>query len=170
MLKSDHIATSLTSLRYLALFFPLFPFDMSVVENARGHAMRAALIALLLMFGSQAGAKNVLYCSTEANLATGIAKDNGQWRSGGFEEKRFSLKETGNFSSVEIKEYGIFTCNRPYMFAEPGGFLCHNKIGSTFMYIKETQKFIFFACSLASYVNDEYSDSCSIYAGSCDSF
>jgi hypothetical protein len=57
MLKSDHIATSLTSLRYLVLFFTLIPFDMSVVENARGHAMRAAVIALMLMFGSQAGAE-----------------------------------------------------------------------------------------------------------------
>ena len=57
MLKSDHIATSLTSLRYLALFFPLFPFDMSVVENARGHAMRALLVALMLMFGSQVAAE-----------------------------------------------------------------------------------------------------------------
>ena len=56
MLKSDHIATSLTSLRYLVLFFPLIPFDMSVVENARGHAMRAALIALMLTFGLPAGA------------------------------------------------------------------------------------------------------------------
>jgi hypothetical protein len=53
MLKSDHIATSLTSLRYLALFFPLFPFDMSVVENARGHAMRAILTALMLMSRGQ---------------------------------------------------------------------------------------------------------------------
>jgi hypothetical protein len=39
------------------LFFSLFPFDMSVVENARGHAMRALLVALMLMFGSQAGAE-----------------------------------------------------------------------------------------------------------------
>tara|TARA_B100001093_G_scaffold458658_1_gene471229 strand:+ start:46 stop:198 length:153 start_codon:yes stop_codon:yes gene_type:complete len=31
---------------------------VSVVENARGHAMRAALIALMFMFGSQAGAEN----------------------------------------------------------------------------------------------------------------
>ena len=30
---------------------------MSVVENARGHAVRDALIALMLMFGSQAGAE-----------------------------------------------------------------------------------------------------------------
>jgi hypothetical protein len=29
---------------------------MSVVENARGHAMRAAIIALMMMIGSQAGA------------------------------------------------------------------------------------------------------------------
>jgi hypothetical protein len=42
------------------LFFPLFPFDMSVVENARGHAMRAAVIALMLMIGSQAGASEFL--------------------------------------------------------------------------------------------------------------
>jgi ankyrin repeat protein len=39
------------------LIFPLFPFDTSVVENTRGHTMRAALIALLLMFGSQAAAE-----------------------------------------------------------------------------------------------------------------
>ena len=31
---------------------------MSIIENARGHAMRAAIIALMLMFGSQAGAEN----------------------------------------------------------------------------------------------------------------
>ena len=43
---------------YLALFFLLFPFDMSVVENARGHAMRAALIALMLMLCSQSGPFN----------------------------------------------------------------------------------------------------------------
>jgi len=36
------------------LFFALFPFDMSVVENARGHTMRAAIVALMLMIGSQA--------------------------------------------------------------------------------------------------------------------
>ena len=65
MLKSDHIATSLTSLRYLALFFPLFPFDMSVVENARGHAMRAALIALLLTVATQAGAECGNLCDKE---------------------------------------------------------------------------------------------------------
>jgi hypothetical protein len=47
----------LTSLWYLALFFPLFPFDMSVVENARGHAMRAALVVLMLTFATQAGAE-----------------------------------------------------------------------------------------------------------------
>ena len=29
---------------------------VSIVENARGHAMHAALIALMLMIGSQAGA------------------------------------------------------------------------------------------------------------------
>ena len=33
---------------------------ISVVENTRGHAMRAALIAMMLMFGSQATADVVI--------------------------------------------------------------------------------------------------------------
>ena len=33
-----------------------------MVENARGHAMRAALIALMLMIGSQARAVDI-YCA-----------------------------------------------------------------------------------------------------------
>ena len=70
--------------------------------------MRAALVALMLMFGSQAGAENVLYCSTEANLATGFSKQDGQWRTYKFPDKRFSLKEIGNFSSVENADLLIF--------------------------------------------------------------
>ena len=31
---------------------------MSVIENARGHTKRAAIIAMMLMFGSQTGAEN----------------------------------------------------------------------------------------------------------------
>ena len=56
MLKSDPIVALLTSLRYLVLFFPLFPFDRSVVEDARGHTIGAALTAILLTIASQAGA------------------------------------------------------------------------------------------------------------------
>jgi hypothetical protein len=41
------------------LFFPLIPFDMSVVENARGHAMRAVIIALMLTVATQAGADTI---------------------------------------------------------------------------------------------------------------
>ena len=55
MLKSDPIEALLTSLRYLALFFWSFTFDMSVIENGRGHAMRAAIIALMLMISSPVG-------------------------------------------------------------------------------------------------------------------
>ena len=35
---------------------------MSVVENARGHARRALLVALMLMIGSPAGAEVLLHC------------------------------------------------------------------------------------------------------------
>ena len=65
-------------------------------------AMPALLVALLLMFGSQAGADNVLYCSTAANLATGFVNEDGKWRTAKFFEERFTVKEGGNFSSVEF--------------------------------------------------------------------
>ena len=77
------------------------------------HAMRAAIIAIMLMFGSQAGAENVLYCSTAPNLATGIVNEDGKWRTGRFREERFSLKEVGNFSSVII-DNTVFSCGRPF--------------------------------------------------------
>ena len=54
---ADPIVALLPSLKYLALFFPLIPFDMSIIENTKGHAMRAAMIALMLSFATQAGAE-----------------------------------------------------------------------------------------------------------------
>jgi hypothetical protein len=62
MLKSDPIAALLTSLQYLALFFPLIPFEMSVVENAGEHALRAALIARMLTVATQAGTECCNLC------------------------------------------------------------------------------------------------------------
>ena len=40
---------------------------MSVVENARGHAMRAAIIALMLTVATQAGAGNMTDCAEIAD-------------------------------------------------------------------------------------------------------
>jgi hypothetical protein len=49
-------------LQYLALFFPLIPFEMSVVENAAEHALRAALIARMLTVATQAGTECCNLC------------------------------------------------------------------------------------------------------------
>ena len=38
---------------------------VSIVKNARGHAMRAALTAMMLMIGSQAGAEFGNLCDLE---------------------------------------------------------------------------------------------------------
>ena len=131
--------------------------------------MRAALVALMLMFGSQAGAENVLYCSTEANLATGFSKQDGQWRTYKFPDKRFSLKEIGNFSSIEIED-DMFSCQRPSKDFQPDGITCHSKAGYTFHYDQRTKKFIYISCSIFSYTHPTFTDTCIIYAGSCEDF
>ena len=89
--------------------------------------MRAILTALMLTVASQAWADNVLYCSTAANLATGLAEDNGRWRTYKFQDIRFSIKETGNFSSVELEEIK-FSCHRPHD-SERGAITCHHSQG-----------------------------------------
>ena len=83
-----------------------------------GNAMRALLVALMLMFGSQAGAEDVFYCSSNANLATGFSKQDGQWRTYKFPDRRFSAKKIGNFSSLKIND-DMFSCQRPSKDFEP---------------------------------------------------
>ena len=50
------------------------------------------------------GAENVLYCSTTPNLATVFVNEDGKWRTSNFFEELFTVKEVGNFSSVEIAD------------------------------------------------------------------
>ena len=131
--------------------------------------MRATLIALLLMFGSQAGADNVLYCSTAPNLATGFINEDEKWRTGNFFEDRFSVKEVGNFSSVKIND-DMFSCQRPLQDIQPHSITCHSEYGYVFNYDQRTKKFIFISCSVFSYVHPTYTDTCVIYGGSCEDF
>ena len=130
--------------------------------------MRVALIALLLTIGSQAGAENVLYCSTTPNLATAFVNEDGKWRTSNFFEELFTVKEVGNFSSVEIAD-AKFSCRRPYEF-ERGAITCQKKSGYVFNYDERTKKFIFFHCSIASYTHPIATDTCATFLGSCEDF
>ena len=131
--------------------------------------MRAALIALMLMIDSPAGAEDVLYCSSNANLATGFSKQDGQWRTYKFPDRRFSAQKIGNFSSVKIND-DMFSCQRPSKDFEPYSITCHNKYGYVFNYYQVTQKFIFVSCSVFSYIHPKFDDTCVIYGGSCEDF
>ena len=120
------------------------------------------------MFGSQAGADNVLYCSTAPNLATGFINEDEKWRTGNFFEDRFSVKEVGNFSSVKI-DNTVFSCGRPFG-SELGAITCQDDGGYVFYYDERTKKFIYFVCSVFSYTHPRFTDTCTIYAGSCEDF
>jgi len=134
--------------------------------NERGHPMRAALIALLLMISSQAGAEEVLYCSVDPNLSAGFVKENGQWKTSRFAPTRFQLKVNEDLGSV-LKNGIEYSCRAPFSW-QPNEITCENSFGWNFIYNASTKKFIFVQCSVSSYTTGD--DTCSIHAGVCEAF
>ena len=59
------------------------------------------LSLIILMIPSLAISETVFYCSTE--LATGIAKADGKWRTASFKKVRFTLKVDGDWKSIVIR-------------------------------------------------------------------
>ncbi|MDA9948796.1 hypothetical protein N9C16_05280 [Paracoccaceae bacterium] len=112
---ADPIVALLPSLKYLALFFPLIPFDMSIIENTRGHAMRAAIIALMLMIGSQAGAAVWDPNNFELRKLTSITvvlQDNASgacWT---------NLKEVREYAEEKLRMKGVKIDNEAYVSLE----------------------------------------------------
>ena len=130
--------------------------------------MRKLLILMLLgvlfvpMNGS-AKADEVLYCQSE--VATGLYKENGTWKEGGFERKRFTVKVIVDFEAVMFRD-NLLSCSVPFS-RYPKELVCHNKDGLTFVYSQSSRRFVYSYVNTATYLD---ADTPVLFAGTCEKF
>ena len=135
------------------------------------HLTLILLASLLLSVYVQA--EVVLYCQSE--LATGIFQDKqtGQWMTGPFEKKRYTIKFNDDYTSVTGLFANVqFPC-APAASYKPGRIVCSKPSGPTFIYDKLTRRFLNSTASAYSYIGkaDVYNtDTAEIYAGTCQKF
>jgi len=116
------------------------------------HLTLILLASLLLSVYVQA--EVVLYCQTE--LATGIYKDKqtGQWKTGPFHEKRFTIKFDDDYTSVTgLWEDDSLPC-APAFGSFINHLVCPKASGPTFLYNKSTRRFLYSAAGIMSYESD----------------
>ena len=131
--------------------------------------MRFALSFFLVIFcSSTLIAEQILYCSTEQNMATGFFKEEDKWRTTKFKERRLTVKFLQNMETLIINDEE-YSCQEPYSF-HPNEIVCREEAGYTFIYNKLNQRFIFIQCSQFSYTSSSAQDTCVMYAGTCENF
>ena len=121
-----------------------------------------------------ASAENVLYCQSE--LATGFFWEGGRWQSGEFQQQRWTIKFSQNFSKLhglDKEERPPFKCKQTFG-GLSGTLLCESDYenGETFLYNRQSKRFLRINPSIAGYVSEtgkDY-DTDTFYAGSCKEF
>ena len=137
--------------------------------------MRFVLSAFLIMCcSSTLIAEQILYCATEQNMATGFIKEENKWQTALFKEKRLTVKFSQNMETLIIgneKSIGNekYSCQEPFS-SNPKEIVCGEGAGYTFIYNKLNQRFINIRCSIFSYTSSSASDTCVMYAGTCENF
>ena len=136
--------------------------------------MKQLLILMLVsvlfvpMVGS-AKADEVLYCQSE--LATGMKKVNGTWKTGNFTKDRYTIKVFGDFERVAgLYADFQFECQFPYPVSYPRQVVCQHINGNTFIYDKSSKRFIYSLVNTATYVETSSEDTPVIRAGTCEKF
>ena len=133
--------------------------------------MKKLLVLMLLgvlfvpMNGS-AKADEVLYCQTE--LAPGLAqREDGTWREGSFERKRFTIKVVGDFE--EVIGFGNdepVKCYNPFR-RSPNRIMFQEMSGNVYFFDKSSLRFLFSKASVSTYLKP---DTPVLYAGTCVKF
>mgnify|MGYP006120132811 CR=1 FL=1 len=125
------------------------------------------LLLLLLLIPNLVMAENVMYCQDE--LATGIVKKNGVWKSGNFILERHTIK----FNDDYTKSDGFnktMNCNTPYGLIDKDLIFCISEFqNTTFVYNKITMRYTYSIISQFSYIKNA-KDTSSLGAGSCEAF
>ncbi len=121
--------------------------------------MKKLLILMLLgvlfvpMNGS-AKADEVLYCQSE--LATGMVKKNGTWNVTPIQEQRYTIKFIGDFEGITgLYPNKIFKCKVTFPRAQPDRFVCNMDYGLTYIYDKNSKRFVYANITLSTYLDTD---------------
>ena len=127
-------------------------------------------LTITMLLGAPAQAETVLYCQTE--LATGFIKKEGTWRVTNFALDRFTVKFNNDYSKL----YGLDK-RRPYICAPaykhvPNALACLSGYsnGQSFIFNKETKRFVFSEPRPTGGYASDRSDTDTIMAGTCKNF
>ena len=114
-------------------------------------------------------AEKVLYC--QAELSTGIVKNNGVWETSRFKLQRYTIKFNDDYTRLEGVSFKPMTCSKPYDYKSPEHIACVHLWGSheTFTYNTITKRYLLSNMSSGGYVNNG-PDTESLSAGTCESF
>ena len=134
-------------------------------------SIRSFLLLLsLLSIPTLANSQTVLYCSAE--LATGILKKDGKWKTGAFQLGRWTAKFNSEWTGLTLKGKSSynFACRErwPRMSDLNYSIICENT-DYIFHYDKKNMTFLYSSTSPFTYSKD-YSDTSTLSAGKCEKF
>ena len=124
---------------------------------------------LSILFSNNLRAEIVLYCQSE--IATGLFKENGNWKSGKFKQARYTIKFNDSFSTLEGLTFKPMVCQKSFPNQKPNRIFCVHQWGSyeTFQYDTVSRRFLFASISSGGYV-DNAADTETIEGGRCTKF
>ena len=115
-------------------------------------------------------AETVLYCQSE--LATGVTKQNGSWRTGTFTLKRFTIKFNKDYSKLDgLDTHRSYSCSPAYSHI-PDALACLSGYsnGESFIFHKKTKRFTFSSPKAATGYAADDTDTPTMYLGTCKKF
>ena len=125
------------------------------------------LLLILLLIPNLVIAENVFYCQEE--LAPGIIKENGVWKTTTFELARHTIKFNDDYTRLEGISYNPMSCSKPYKHISDYISCVHRGSHETFSYNTLTKRFLYSNISSGGYVNSG-ADTENLSAGTCEAF
>jgi hypothetical protein len=134
--------------------------------------MKKLLILLLLsgfLIAPSVKAEIVLYCQTE--LVTGFINQNGTWKTGSFNNERYTIKFSDDYSKLMGIYDVVWNCQDSYLTKEFNTIMCFAPFqdGASFSYHKNTNRFMIVDQMTFGYIN-KGTDTSTISAGTCQEF
>jgi hypothetical protein len=136
--------------------------------------MKLKLLLFLFSFGisTSVSAEIVLYCNSE--LGTGIAKENGIWRTGNFKPERYTLKFSDDYSELEGLSFAEGIIHQCTLYETVDTLVCasENHPSHIFTYNKKTKRFLHFREGVLGFIqgNNAGNETNSMHAGTCKKF